>query len=148
MELKFQVQAKIRRPLTEVFDGVYNPGKLRTYFTTGGASGPLDAGTTVMWAFADFEDGRSFPVYVKEVVPNHLITFEWEGEGGGYNTRVEIKFETLDASSTLVSISESGWSETESELRASYGNCSGWMNMADCLKAYLEHGINLREGMF
>ena len=32
--------------------------------------------------------------------------------------------------------------------KASYGNCQGWMQMLCALKAYLEHGINLREGMF
>jgi len=27
-------------------------------------------------------------------------------------------------------------------------NSQGWMNMACCLKAWLEYGINLRKGMF
>lgn len=29
----------------------------------------------------------------------------------------------------------------------SYGNCMGWSQMLDAMKAWLEHGINLREGM-
>jgi uncharacterized protein YndB with AHSA1/START domain len=40
MELKFQVQGKIKKPVTEVFEAIYNPKKLSEYFTTGGASGP------------------------------------------------------------------------------------------------------------
>ncbi len=44
MELKFSVQAKIKNPVEEVFDAVYNPKKLSKYFTTGGANGPLDEG--------------------------------------------------------------------------------------------------------
>ena len=44
----------------------------------------------------------------------------------------------------MVRISESGWRETPAGLKASYDNCGGWMHMALCLKAYLEHGINLR----
>ena len=47
MSLKFQVYGKIARPVAEVFDAVYNPAKLSGYFTTGGASAPLDEGTTV-----------------------------------------------------------------------------------------------------
>lgn len=52
MELKFDVYGKIAKPVAEVFDSVYNPKKLSGYFTTGGASAPLDPGTTVTWDFA------------------------------------------------------------------------------------------------
>ena len=54
MDLQFQVFGKIARPVAEVFDAVYDPRKLSGYFTTGGASEPLDEGTTVTWDFADF----------------------------------------------------------------------------------------------
>jgi uncharacterized protein YndB with AHSA1/START domain len=57
-------------------------------------------------------------------------------------------FEPLEDGRTLVSVAEEGWRETETGLRASYGNCQGWMQMLCALKAYKEHGINLREGMF
>ncbi|WP_437504898.1 SRPBCC domain-containing protein [Sorangium sp. So ce1099] len=159
MELKFQVQTKIQKPVHEVFDAVYNPKKLSGYFTTAGASGPLDEGTTVMWGFADFDGGAPFPVSVKRVVADKLIVFEWAAaetdDTSGkpvkelpYNTTVEMHFEALGPSSTLIRIAESGWKESEKALQASYGNCQGWMHMSLCLKAYLEHGINLREGSF
>ncbi len=148
MELKFTVQTKIQKPVAEVFDGVYNPGKLSRYFATGGASGPLAEGTKVVWQFADFP-GIEAPVEVKTVVPNERIVFEWPSdEKGGGHTRVEMTFQPIDGGSTLVSISESGWSETQKGLDASYGNCQGWMNMVSCLKAFLEYGINLRQGAF
>lgn len=76
MELKFQVYAKIRKPVEEVFDAVSNPEKFSAYFTTGGASGPLDEDTSVMWVFADFPG--AFPVHVKRVIRNEKIVFEWE----------------------------------------------------------------------
>ena len=66
----------------------------------------------------------------------------------GYSTTVTMTFEPLDDGRTLVSIAEEGWRESEAALKASYGNCQGWMQMLCALKAYLEHGINLREGMF
>ena len=160
MQLRFTVQTKIQKPVAEVFDAVYNPAKLSKYFATGGASGPLDEGKTVIWQFADFP-GEA-PVRVKQVIPNQLIAFEWDaGEGVeepdgtkravAYKQtvcRVEMKFEALDDGSTMVSISESGWPESQKGLDLSYGNCQGWTQMSCCLKAFVEYGINLRKGAY
>jgi uncharacterized protein YndB with AHSA1/START domain len=142
VDLKFQVHGKIKKPVAEVFDAVYNPTKLSGYFTTGGASGPLVEGSTVTWDFADFPG--AFPVEVKRVVPNRSIVLEWKAADGDYNTRVELTFEALDPQSTLVRISESGWNDTPKGLASSYSNCEGWTQMLCCLKAYLENGIKLR----
>lgn len=46
----------------------------------------------------------------------------------------------------MVRISEGTWPETQDNLDRSYGNCEGWMQMIACMKVYLEHGFNLREG--
>jgi uncharacterized protein YndB with AHSA1/START domain len=146
MELKFKVQTKIQRPLSEVFDGVYNPDKITRYFATESASGPLDEGAKVIWRFADYPG--DVPLVVKKVIPNQLIAFEWASGEGGYNTQVELTFEPIDAQSTLVTITEGTWHETQKGLDSSYGNCYGWMNMSCCLKAFLEYGINLRKGFF
>jgi uncharacterized protein YndB with AHSA1/START domain len=59
-----------------------------------------------------------------------------------------MEFEALEDGRTLVAISEEGWRETEGGLKASYGNCMGWSQMLCALKVWLEHGINLREGMY
>ena len=147
MELTFKVQTKIQKPVAEVFDAVYNPRKLSGYFATGGASAPLDEGTTVMWGFAE-PPVDPFPVKVKKVVKNELIAFEWEASEGGYDTRVEIRFEPIDKGSTLVSISESGWKETARGVEDSYKNCEGWSQMSASLKAFVEYGINLRKGYY
>jgi uncharacterized protein YndB with AHSA1/START domain len=99
---------------------------------------------------------------VVEVVPDERIVLEWqanEGEppnveggettGADYKTKVTMSFSPLDGGSrTLVEIAEEGWRETEGALKASYGNCQGWSQMLCALKAWLEHGINLREGMY
>tara|TARA_B100001939_G_scaffold308688_2_gene289464 strand:+ start:15761 stop:16318 length:558 start_codon:yes stop_codon:yes gene_type:complete len=65
---------------------------------------------------------------------------------GDYQTRVDIRLQPLDGDATLLSISESGWRDNDAARAGSYSNCSGWMHMACCLKAYLEYGINLRAG--
>ena len=111
MELKFNVQTRILKPVAEVFDAVYNPNKLSGYFTTGGASAPLDEGTTVQWAFADNpgDEKHTFPVTVTKVIPNELIVLGWEG-AKGLQTRVEMKFEA-SGNDTIVRIEETGWRE-------------------------------------
>ncbi len=146
MKFRFQVHTKIRKPIREVFDAVRNPTKLSKYFTTGGASGPLKEGVTVNWSFKE-PAVPPFPVHVIKVVEDKLIVFEWDVMDD-LKTRVEIVFESLGPSSTLVKISEGDWRETEKDLENSYGNCEGWTQMLCCLKAYLEHGINLREGAY
>ena len=143
MDLKFQVQLKIQRPVAEVFDGVVNPGKLSGYFVQK-TSGPLREGTTVQWTFAEMPGDHD--IVVRRVVANEKIVFGWAAAEGGYNTTVEMAFVPLDAKTTMVRIGESGWRDTAAGLAASYDNCGGWMHMALCLKAYLEHGINLRAG--
>lgn len=159
MELKFTVAAHVARPVAEVFEAVVDPEKLSEYFTTGGARGRLETGSTVMWDFADFPG--AFPVKVVEVVPNQRIVLQWEAadgaapqangeppDGGSYDTTVAMTFEALEDGRTLVRISEEGWRQTPSGLNASYGNCAGWMQMLCALKVWIEHGINAREGMF
>jgi uncharacterized protein YndB with AHSA1/START domain len=146
MDLKFEVYSKIKKPITEVFDAVYNPKKLSGYFTTGGASAPLNEGTSVTWDFADFPG--AFPVHVKKVIMNEQIILEW-ANNEDRNNRVEMNFEALDPNSTLVKIRESGWSKMEQKsLDASYGNCMGWTQMLLCLKVYVEYDKNLREFLF
>ena len=159
MELTFTVTARIAHPVEEVFEAVADPEKLSRYFTTGGARGRLETGATVYWDFHDFPG--KFPVEVVEAEGNRRIVLQWAANEGapsdgeeavtasaGYNTTVTIAFEPLEGGRTLVSISERGWRETEAGLKASYGNCMGWSQMLCALKAWLEHGINLREGMY
>ena len=164
MDLKFRVAARIARPVHEVFEAVADPASLSSYFTTGGASGRLESGATVTWDFHDYPG--AFPVEVVEVIPDQKIVLKWdaaEGEAPNlpdnpprsdtaaapYKTTVTMTFTPLDDDTrTLVEIREEGWRETQSALEASYGNCQGWSQMLDALKAWVEHGINLRDGLY
>jgi len=148
MELKFQVQTRIQKPVAEVFNAVYDPVKLSGYFTNGGASAPLDEGTTVEWAFADNPGDQKlvFPVRVTRVIPGELIVLGWEG-AKDLQTVVEIEFEPI-GNDTIVRIREKGWRENQDDLNSSYLNCFGWGQMLCCLKAYTEYGIDLRKGAF
>ena len=150
MELKFRVAARIARPVHEVFEAVADPAQLSNYFTTGGAQGRLETGATVYWDFHDFPG--AFPVEVAEVEPDRTIVLRWRASEGGepadYQTTVTLTFEALEANRTLVTITEEGWRDTPGGLRASYGNCEGWTGMLCAMKAWLEHGFNLRDGFY
>lgn len=147
MKPEFTVNARISRPVADVFDAVVNPAKLSGYFVTtgGGASAALVEATTVLW-WGDIE------VEVDQVVQDERVVFRWgAGPGKGeapYQTRVEMRFEALDDGGTLVTISEGGWRTDEVGVRKSYLNCEGWTQMLCCLKAFVEYGINLREGYY
>ncbi|ESW86621.1 MULTISPECIES: SRPBCC domain-containing protein [unclassified Mesorhizobium] len=146
MSLGFRVSGRIGKPVAEVFDAVVNPKKLSGYFTTiGGASAPLKAGTGVVW-------WGKVPVEVDEVIKDRHIVLRWDAtdaEGKpAYKTRIEMNFEPLDDGGTLVTIAESGWPEGVVGLQKSYLNCEGWSQMLACMKAYVEYGINLRDGYY
>src|SRR5215204_254738 len=149
--LQFQVAGRIARPVEEVFEAVVDPGTLSRYFTTGGAKGRIEPGATVTWDFADFPG--AFPVHVVDVEPNRRIVLRWEAadksdDGTPYETTVTIGFESLDDGRTLVTIAEEGWRGTDEGRKAAFGNCEGWTNMLCCLKTWVEHGINLRDGFY
>jgi uncharacterized protein YndB with AHSA1/START domain len=157
MDLGFEVSAIVARPPHDAFEAVADPQLLSRYFTTGGASARLATGATVMWDFHDFPG--AFPVEVLEVVTDERIILRWQANEGppdqgeasaaaGYQTQVTFRFEPVEEGRTRVVVAESGWRDSPEGLRASYGNCMGWSQMLCALKVWLEHGINLRDGMY
>lgn len=149
-ELSFTVSGRVARPLAEVYDAVADPAQLSKYFTTGGARGRLAPGADVSWDFADFP-GR-FPVEVIEADAPHRIVIQWDASDAATengHTRVTFEFAPIDdGARTLVTITESSWRATDAGAKSAFGNCEGWTGMLIALKAWLEHGINLREGFY
>ncbi|WP_298863733.1 SRPBCC domain-containing protein [uncultured Microbacterium sp.] len=147
-ELSFTVSGRISRPVAEVYEAVADPGILSKYFTTGGARGRLEPDADVSWDFADFP-GR-FPVTVVEADAPKRIVIEWDGsETVDDRTRVVFEFTPIDdRARTLVTITENSWRATDAGAKSAFGNCEGWTGMLAALKAWVEHGINLREGFY
>ena len=149
MKPAFTVSGRIARPVHEVFEAVADPAQLSGYFTTGGAVGRIEPGTTVTWDFADFPG--AFPVEVVEVEADAKIVLRWgssEDGAQGSKTEVTMTFADTGDGRTLVTISECGWSESNAGFKASYGNCAGWSQMLCAMKAWVEHGLNIRQGMY
>lgn len=147
----FTVFIHVSRPPAEVYEAVADPDILSRYFTTAGAHGRLETGGTVTWEFADFPG--PFPVEVVSADEAGDIEIRWDANDPEaeepYRTNVIFSFEPVDGGKrTKVSVSESGWPDTPSGRKASYGNCMGWSQMIAALKCWVEHGINLREGAY
>ena len=148
MDPNYKVWMIVDRPVHEVFEAVADPKELSSYFTTGGASARLEAGKTVTWDFHDYPG--AFPVHVKDVVPDERIMFEWQGDepGAKRDISVTMTFTSVEDGRTKVEVAETGWSDSDAGVKASYGNCMGWSQMLAALKAWKDHGINLREGAY
>ena len=148
--LSFTVGGHISKPRHEVYEAVADPQQLSKYFTTGGAQGRMEAGSTVTWDFHDFPG--AFPVEVVEAVQDQKLVFRWGGNdlvGNESNATVTIEFTDVDQGArTKVTITEAAWQATESGAKAAFGNCEGWTGMLAAMKCWVEHGINLREGYY
>lgn len=149
-DLRFTVSGRIARPCAEVYEAIADPEQLSRYFTTGGARGRLEAGAEVTWDFHDFPG--AFPVTVVEADPPRRLVIRWDGEATADDagvTTTTFELEPVDdGARTLVTITEGAWRPTPDGARSAFGNCQGWTGMLAALKAWLEHGINLREGFY
>jgi len=143
VDLKFSIQTKINKPVSEVFDAVINPKKITGYFCHA-SDAPLVEGQTVHWSWKGPKGDMKLPVIVKQVIKDSKIVIDWPAMSGG-QTIAEMTFSTLEDGRTMVQIAEAGWPGTEVGLKASYKNCEGWQHMLSCLKAFTEYGIDLRK---
>jgi uncharacterized protein YndB with AHSA1/START domain len=141
MNVEVNVKDRIGKPASEVFAAIVDPTKMSGYFISSGSS-PMKAGTTVEWDFADV--GAKLSVDVKEIERNRKIVFDWSASG--VNAHVTITLNAADSGSTLVTINENGWPMDREGVDRALGQTAGWTDFLCCMKAYLQHGINLRLG--
>ncbi len=128
----------IRKPVAEVFEAIINP-EITTKFWFTKSSGKLEAGKLVKWEWEMYN--ASTQVTVKTIEPHKRIVIQWEGHSGP--TTVEWKFTPLE-NGTFVSVTESGWKGTASELvKYEVDSTQGFTLMLAGLKALLEHNIRL-----
>lgn len=146
MARNYTVNTRIAKPVADVFDAVVSSDKLIKFFTNR-SSGDLTEGTTVRWRWDDYGE---LPVVVRKVVELRRIELVidssvWKKTANeAYDVLVIFEFEALEDGGTMLSISEEGWKTDADGLKGSHENCSGWTHMALCLKAWIEHGIDLR----
>jgi len=134
---------QIQKPVHVVFEAIVDPAQMTNYWISK-SSGRMEEGTTLVWGFPEFE--MDFPVRIGKIVKDELITFYWDGEDGK-ELKVEFTL-TPYGNDTIVKVTEGTMENNEAGLAWLAGNTEGWANFMACLKAWLDHGINLRTGSF
>lgn len=132
-----ETQMLIRKPAALVFEAFIDPA-ITTKFWFTKSSGELVVGKTVTWEWEMY--GVSTRVYTKNIVPNKLISTEWDEPA----TTVDYEFQAMSENTTYVVIKNYGYRQTGDELiQVIKDNTGGFTTVLDGLKAWLEHGIQL-----
>jgi uncharacterized protein YndB with AHSA1/START domain len=134
-----KTQLEIAKPVQHVYEAIVDPEEMSHYFISSGAD-KMQAGRTVQWKF---EKGGQLDVRVDHTEPGKLVSFFWSASG--IETFVIMELTPVGDRGTLLKISESEWPPDEKEIVKCVEQTQGWMHFLCCLKAYLEHGINLRK---
>lgn len=140
MKLTAKAKLQIQKPVDVVFEAIVNPEHLTRYFISQ-SSGPIVNGHELTWEFGDFPG--PFQVKVTALKTHEHIAFIWDPE-----TTVNIYLSPHGTENTVVKVCEGEKELNEENLNWLISNTFGWGNFLDCLKAYLEYGIRLRDGAF
>jgi uncharacterized protein YndB with AHSA1/START domain len=135
-----KIEDHIARSPAEVFEAIVDPAKMSQYFISRG-SGRLEPAAIVEWELADV--GAKVKVEVAQFIPGQKIIYVWAASGR--KTKVTLTVEAAGEKTKITAI-ESPFPLTEDGVRRALGQNRGWTDFCCCLKAYLQHGINLRLG--
>ena len=138
--IQARVRDRILAPLSDVREAIVDPAQMSGYFISHGDQ-PMRSGTSVHWEFADV--GGQLDVDVDEVADDH-IRFHWQASGD--RTLVDVELVPDNGASTVVVITESEWPMDDDGVAKALEQTAGWTDFVCSLKAYVLHGINLREG--
>lgn len=141
--LEIKVALQILKPPHEVYEAIVDPEKMSKYFISE-SSGRMEEGKQVRWRFPEFD--TEFPIRVSKLKKDRYISYSWDVDGR--DLLVEMTLTPADGDATLVTVTEKAMYNDEAGIKWLKANTEGWANFLACLKAYLEHGINLRRGAF
>jgi len=139
-KLQVNTQLRISVAANEVYEAIVDPDLMSGYFISSG-SARLDAAQEINWQWAEVD--IEVTVRPQKIEQDKLISFLWFT--GSKEGLVKITLKELEPHATLVQVNESGWPADEQGIKRCLEQTAGWMHMLCCLKAYLEHGINLRK---
>jgi len=135
-----RAQMLIRKPAAQVFEALVDPAiTSRFWFSKG--SGRLEAGRRVQWDWEMYGVGTD--VDVQAVEENRRILIEWGGPDNP--TSVEWTFEPRGNDQTFVTVKNWGFGgDADKVVAAALDSTGGFSFLLAGLKAFLEHGIELR----
>jgi uncharacterized protein YndB with AHSA1/START domain len=140
MQLEAKVDIGIARMSREVFDAIVDPDKMSRYFISR-SSGRPEPGKTLTWYFDDVS--AEVEVKVVEVVQDQRLAFTWGASGQEKRVTIDVAADSLGA--TAVNVTEGTWESDEEGIRAYGEQIQGWTSFLCCLKASVEHSVNLRK---
>jgi len=140
-KIRAKVQMGLLKPASQIFEAIVDPVKMCKYFISG-STGRMESGKTLTWTWPDFEGEHE--VKVGKIEKDRTVSFEWNGSG--VDCVVVITLEPKGRDKTLVKITESEWPADYKGANQCMGQVEGWTHFLMCMKAYLEHGIDLRVG--
>jgi uncharacterized protein YndB with AHSA1/START domain len=136
-----KVEMLMRKPVAKVFEAFVDP-QITTRFWFTNSSGKLEAGKSVTWTWEMYD--LSVQVNVKEVEDSKRILVEWPYNG--VPTTIEWIFTPYGTDATYVSVTNSGFrGDGDKVVSDALGSKGGFTWVLAGLKAFLEHGIELKE---
>ena len=141
--LEIKVAIQILEPMRTVFEAIVDPDNMTNYFISE-SSGRMVEGKELMWKFPEFEE--EFPIRVGKIEQDRYVSYHWDTDSR--ELLVEMTLTPADGDATVVTVTEKSMENDEAGIKWLMGNTGGWANFLACLKAYLEYGINLRNGAF
>lgn len=130
----------IRKPVKEVFEAFINPD-ITTKFWYTHSTGKLKEGVNIEWKWEMYN--LVIPVNVLEIVNNQKILIEW-GQGIQKST-VVWEFNSVNDNLTFLTIKNYNFlGNGDDLLNQIKDSTKGFTFVLSGLKAWLEHGIQLR----
>lgn len=132
----------IRRPPHDVFEALADPS-ITTRFWYTKSTGRMTEGAELTWEWEMYHaSGR---VRVRQVEPDRLIRFSWDGYDPAHPTTVEFQFIPYEDDRTYLRITETGFTgDADTQVGRALDSTGGFTFLLSSLKAALEHDITLR----
>jgi len=135
-----KTQMLIRKPVAEVFEAFVDPA-ITSRFWFSKSSGRLETGKRVRWDWEMY--GVSTSVEVKAIEDHKRILIEWNGPEKPNS--VEWTFDPKGVDRTFVTVKNWGFhGEADAVLAEALDSMGGFSLVLAALKAFLEHGIDLK----
>lgn len=139
--LEIKTSIKINKLPQEVFNAIVDPANMTNYFISS-STGFMKDGVSLTWKFPEMD--IEFPVTVGKIINEAYISFYWDPVMDGEQTLVEITLKHEAENKTRIIVTEKSKPNDAVSIKWLKDNTEGWAHFLACLKAWLEHGINLR----
>jgi uncharacterized protein YndB with AHSA1/START domain len=139
--LEIKTSIKIHKSPQEVFEAIVDPANMTRYFISS-STGYMKDGASLTWKFPEMD--LEFPLTVGKIINDKYISFYWDPVMDGEQTLVEITLKRGDDNKTSVMAAEKSKPNNATGIKWLKSNTEGWAHFLACLKAWMEHGINLR----